>query len=118
MSLSALRWEKMPEKVQKSKLERLKAGRSSGGSERHCSVAIEEMLGINYPYSNSEAPLCSFAYQSMMLEVNKRVYLEKNSVYLKSRSDKKRTVREVIEMMMAKVAPRLSGTPKFSTKFP
>lgn len=61
-------------------------------------------VGINNPYSNSEAPECPFGYQSMMLEVNKRVYLEQRSVYLKTWCDKKRRVREVIEMMMEKVA--------------
>lgn len=60
-------------------------------------------VGINYPYSNSEAPECPFRYQSMMLEVNKRVYLEKNSVYLKTTCDKKRSVRELMKMLLEKV---------------
>ena len=61
-------------------------------------------VGINYPYSNSEAPACSFGYQSMMLEVNKRVYLERRSVYLKTRCDKKKSVREVIYLLLESVA--------------
>ena len=61
-------------------------------------------VGINYPYSNSEAPDCGFCYQSMMLEVNKRVYLERGSVYLKTKTDKKRSVREVIESFIEKPA--------------
>ena len=57
-------------------------------------------VGVNYPYSNSEAPACPFGYQSMMLEVNKRVYLERRSVYLKTECDKKKSVREVINRLM------------------
>ncbi len=61
-------------------------------------------VGINNPYSNSEAPQCPFGYQSMMLEVNKRVYLEKRSAYLKTSNGKKRDVREVINRLLKKVA--------------
>ena len=61
-------------------------------------------VGINYPYSNSEAPACQFTYQSMMLEVNKRVYLEGKSPYLKTHCDKKRSVREVLSLLMERVA--------------
>ncbi|MBR5377600.1 MAG: N-formylglutamate amidohydrolase [Bacteroidales bacterium] len=57
-------------------------------------------VGINYPYSNSEAPACPFTYQSMMLEVNKRVYLEQRSTYLKTHCDKKRSVREVVNQLL------------------
>lgn len=61
-------------------------------------------VGINYPYSNSEAPTCPFNYQSMMLEVNKRVYLERRSLYLKTHCDKKRSAREVINALLESVA--------------
>ncbi len=61
-------------------------------------------VGINYPYSNSEAPVCPFTYQSMMLEVNKRVYLERRSAYLKTQCDKKRSVREVVNRLLEAVA--------------
>ena len=60
-------------------------------------------VGINYPYSNSEAPACPFTYQSMMLEVNKRVYLERRSAYLKTQNDKKRSVRGVVNQLLEKV---------------
>ena len=60
-------------------------------------------VGINYPYSNSEAPACSFTYQSMMLEVNKRVYLEHRSAYLKMQNDKKRSVRQVVNQLLETV---------------
>ena len=58
------------------------------------------LVGINDPYSNSEAPVCRFAYQSMMLEVNKRVYLEPRSLYLKTHCDKKMSVREVVNQLL------------------
>ena len=57
-------------------------------------------VGINYPYSNSEAPECPFGYQSMMLEVNKRVYLERRSLYLKTHCDKHKSVREVVNLLL------------------
>ena len=60
-------------------------------------------VGINYPYSNSEVPACPFAYQSMMLEVNKRVYLERRSIYLKTHCEKKRGVREVVNRLLERV---------------
>ena len=60
-------------------------------------------VGINYPYSNSEAPVCPFTYQSMMLEVNKRVYLEHRSTYLKMQNDKKRSVRQVVNQLLETV---------------
>jgi hypothetical protein len=40
----------------------------------------------------------------MMLEVNKRVYLEGRSTYLKTHCDKKKSVREVLGLLMESVA--------------
>ena len=42
------------------------------------------------------------SYQSMMLEVNKRGYLEGS--YLKTHCDKKKSVREVLSLLMERVA--------------
>lgn len=39
-------------------------------------------VGVNYPYSNSETPECSFHYHSLMLEVNKKAYLKSGSIHL------------------------------------
>lgn len=39
-------------------------------------------VGINEPYSNSETPDCNYQYHSLMLEVNKKVYLKSNSILL------------------------------------
>ena len=57
-------------------------------------------VGINYPYSNSEAPECPFRYQSMMLEVNKRVYMEKGTLYLKIRHHQKQSVSDLMAQLM------------------
>ena len=40
-------------------------------------------VGINAPYSNSMAPNCGFVYHSIMLEVNKKTYLQSNSTLLR-----------------------------------
>lgn len=32
-------------------------------------------VGINEPYSNSLSPACAFPYHSIMIEVNKRIYM-------------------------------------------
>ena len=39
-------------------------------------------VGVNEPYSNSETPKCNFRYHSLMLEINKRVYLKPGSIEL------------------------------------
>ena len=48
-------------------------------------------VGINEPYSNSETPACPFSYQSMMLEVNKRRYMEDGSLRLIGTNNHKET---------------------------
>ena len=53
-------------------------------------------VGMNDPYSNSETPDCPFMYQSMMLEVNKKVYMEDGSLRLKHDKGYKKPVRELI----------------------
>lgn len=39
-------------------------------------------VGVNNPYSNSETPACDFHYHSLMLEVNKKVYLKSGTILL------------------------------------
>ena len=58
-------------------------------------------VGINEPYSNSEAPDCPFAYQSMMLEVNKKTYMENGSLSLIYQPYKKKSIRDLITYFMA-----------------
>lgn len=41
-------------------------------------------VGINYPYSNSISPNCNFNYKSMMIEINKRCYMNENNLSLKN----------------------------------
>lgn len=69
-----------------------------------CTVNLFEDSGysvaINYPYSNAEAPECPFRYQSMMIEINKRVYLERRSIYLKTHYEQKKSIREVIGQLI------------------
>jgi len=57
-------------------------------------------VGFNEPFSNSETPDCPFHYQSMMLEINKRVYMEEDSLRLKCPSHLKQDVSSVISNLM------------------
>lgn len=52
-------------------------------------------VGVNTPYSNSETPDCPFKYHSMMLEINKRAYLQSNSIQLRGNN-----LRDDISRMM------------------
>jgi len=52
-------------------------------------------VGVNTPYSNSETPDCPFHYHSMMLEINKRTYLQPGSIQLRSNN-----LRDDISRMM------------------
>jgi hypothetical protein len=60
-------------------------------------------VGINEPYSNSETPDCPFTYQSMMLEVNKKVYMESGSLYLKRPEMNKASVRELMVKLLSEL---------------
>ena len=55
-------------------------------------------VGVNTPYSNSETPDCPFHYHSMMLEINKRAYLQPGSIQLRSN-----TLRDDINGLMEKL---------------
>lgn len=57
-------------------------------------------VGFNKPFSNSETPDCPFRYQSMMLEINKRVYMEEDSLRLKCPSHFKQDVSSIISNLM------------------
>ena len=60
-------------------------------------------VGINEPYSNSETPDCSFPYQSMMLEVNKRAYMEDGSLHLTYNTKYKCNVRAVFKTLLSEL---------------
>ena len=61
-------------------------------------------VGINEPYSNSETPDCPFAYQSMMLEVNKRAYMEDGTLCLKRNSVYRKTIRDLMTNLLSKLS--------------
>ena len=60
-------------------------------------------VGINEPYSNSETPACPFSYQSMMLEVNKKAYMEDGSLRLIGKNNHKRDVRDIINNILSEL---------------
>ena len=62
-------------------------------------------VGINEPYSNSETPECPFTYQSMMLEVNKKVYMEDGTLFLKNNLSYRRTFRDLAATLMSELSP-------------
>jgi N-formylglutamate amidohydrolase len=61
-------------------------------------------VGINNPYSNSETPDSPFLYQSMMLEVNKKAYLETGTLWLKNSLHYRRNIREVMTILLSKLS--------------
>jgi len=61
-------------------------------------------VGINEPYSNSETPDCSFTYQSMMLEVNKKVYMEDGTLYLQHSPAYRMDVREMMTSLLSELS--------------
>lgn len=48
-------------------------------------------VGINEPYSNAISPECKFHYPSIMVELNKRIYMDENTLSLLPEHDKVRT---------------------------
>ena len=60
-------------------------------------------VGINKPYSNSETPDCPFTYQSMMLEVNKKAYMENGTLCLKHNMSYRKTVRDLMTILLSKL---------------
>lgn len=58
-------------------------------------------VGINYPYSNSETPDCPFPYQSMMLEINKKAYMEDESLNIRTTVEYKKNVHELVGHLLA-----------------
>ena len=61
-------------------------------------------VGINEPYSNSETPDCPFQYQSMMLEVNKRTYMEEDTLHLKSNITFRRNIHELMITLLSQLS--------------
>ena len=61
-------------------------------------------VGINEPYSNSETPDCPFTYQSMMLEVNKKTYMEDGSLRLKKNLSYRKTIHDLVTTLMSELS--------------
>ena len=61
-------------------------------------------VGINEPYSNSETPDCPFVYQSMMLEVNKKVYMEDGTLFLKYNLSYRKSFRDLAATLMSELS--------------
>ncbi len=56
---------------------------------------------FNNPYSNSVSPKTTFAYPSLMIEVNKRCYMDEYMMRLTDGSDKlRKTINELYTMLM------------------
>lgn len=60
-------------------------------------------VGVNYPYSNSMTPRTDVPYHSMMLEVNKRIYLETDSIRLLEQPHGKRHVNEIFNELVGRL---------------
>ena len=60
-------------------------------------------VGINEPYSNSETPECPFTYHSMMLEVNKKAYMENGSLLLKHNLDYKKSIHDLMINLLSEL---------------
>jgi N-formylglutamate amidohydrolase len=58
-------------------------------------------VGINEPYSNSETPECPFIYQSMMLEVNKKAYMEDGTLCLKHSLIYQKNIRDLMTNLLS-----------------
>ena len=71
----------------------------------HDDFNVSEELPIDEPYSNSETPECPFTYQSMMLEVNKKVYMEDGTLFLKNNLSYRRTFRDLAATLMSELSP-------------
>lgn len=56
-------------------------------------------VGVNTPYSNSETPECKFRYSSLMLEVNKRIYLHHDSILLRNNNLRNETSKFMRELL-------------------
>ena len=61
-------------------------------------------VGINEPYSNSETPDCPFTYQSMMLEVNKKVYMEDGTLRLRHNAEYRNPIRDLMINLLSELS--------------
>jgi len=58
-------------------------------------------VGINNPYSNSLSPTCDFTYHSLMIEVNKRIYIDSVKRHLFPDADKlSKTINDIYAILL------------------
>ena len=58
-------------------------------------------VGINEPYSNSLSPACAFPYHSIMIEVNKRIYMNTETFQLLPEAERfTRTVNDIYATLL------------------
>ena len=73
-----------------------------------CAVNLFEdhgyKVGVNEPYSNSETPDCPFQYQSMMLEVNKKAYMDEHSLRIRHDHKYKKNVRDLMLYLLSELS--------------
>lgn len=55
---------------------------------------------INHPYSNAIAPQTDFVYNSIMIELNKRIYLNEHTLELTESANKIRTTLDRLYMLL------------------
>ena len=55
---------------------------------------------INHPYSNAIAPQTNFAYNSIMIELNKRIYWNEQTLELTESVNKVRTTLDRLYMLL------------------
>lgn len=53
-------------------------------------------VGINTPYSNSVTPHCPFEYNSLMIELNKRVYMDESTLMMTPEAD---VIKDIISSL-------------------
>ena len=59
-------------------------------------------VSVNHPYSNAIAPLMDFTYDSIMIELNKRIYMNEQTLELQESANKVRTALGVIYELLIK----------------
>ena len=64
-------------------------------------IANGYKVAFNIPYSNSISPKTTFAYPSLMIEVNKRCYMDEDTMRLTPKADKLRnTINDIYTMLL------------------
>lgn len=64
-------------------------------------IADDYRVAFNIPYSNSISPKTTFTYPSLMIEVNKRCYMDEDTMRLTPKADKLRnTINDIYTMLL------------------